>query len=90
MYLFHRETFFVVVTVIQWNISKMKVTAMGKTKASLNILNMYELLTSGQRIRKNELAEKYGVDQRTVQRYIADLRAYFAEEHTRLRALGSR
>ncbi|MBQ3428003.1 MAG: WYL domain-containing protein [Clostridia bacterium] len=54
---------------------------MGKTKASLNILNMYELLTSGQRIRKNELAEKYGVDQRTVQRYIADLRAYFAEEH---------
>ena len=54
---------------------------MDKTKASLNILNMDELLISGQRIRKNELAEKYGVDQRTVQRYIADLRAYFAEEH---------
>lgn len=63
------------------HIKKMKVTTMDKTKASLNILNMYELLTSGQRIRKNELAEKYGVDQRTIQRYIADLRAYFAEEH---------
>ncbi|NQX62592.1 helix-turn-helix transcriptional regulator [Paenibacillus qinlingensis] len=45
------------------------------------LLNIYERLNKGEIIAKVELAECFGVTQKTIQRDIADLRAYLAETH---------
>lgn len=45
------------------------------------LLNMYERLNKGEFLNKAELARSFNVGEKTVQRDIDDLRAYFAEQH---------
>jgi transcriptional antiterminator len=45
------------------------------------LLNIYERFNKGEILEKAELAEQFGVTQKTIQRDIDDLRAYIAEIH---------
>ncbi|SCY24245.1 helix-turn-helix transcriptional regulator [Alkaliphilus peptidifermentans] len=45
------------------------------------LLSMYEGLNKGELLCKRDLAEKFGVAQKTIQRDIEDLRAYLSENH---------
>ena len=45
------------------------------------LLNIYESLNKGKLIKKSELAERYNVTEKTIQRDIDDLRAYLADIH---------
>lgn len=45
------------------------------------LLSIYERLNKGEIIEKAQLAEYFGVTQKTIQRDIDDLRAYIAEVH---------
>ncbi len=45
------------------------------------LLNIYERLNKGETVDKAQLAELFGVTQKTIQRDIDDLRAYLAETH---------
>lgn len=54
----------------------------GKTE---RILTLYRKLNSGEVVNKAKLAEQMGVDGRTIQRDIDDLRTYFANETAALR-----
>lgn len=45
------------------------------------LLNIYESLNKGELIKKSELAERYNVTEKTIQRDIDDLRAYLADTH---------
>lgn len=45
------------------------------------LLSMYELLNKGEVIKKAELAARYGVTEKTIQRDIEDLREYLAGTH---------
>lgn len=42
------------------------------------ILSIYTALTAGETVQKSQIAEKFGVDKRTVQRDIDDIRAFFS------------
>lgn len=48
---------------------------------AFRLLNIYERLNKGERIKKELLASDFGVSLKTVQRDIEDLRAYLAETH---------
>lgn len=48
---------------------------------SFRLLNIYERLNKGEKIKKESLASDFGVSLKTVQRDIEDLRAYLAETH---------
>ena len=43
------------------------------------ILDMVFALESGKRISKSQLANEYKVDERTIQRDISDIRAYYSD-----------
>ena len=45
------------------------------------LLSIYERLIKGEAIAKAQLADSFGVTQKTIQRDIDDLRAYLAETH---------
>ena len=45
------------------------------------LLSIYERLNKGEIIEKAQLAEYFGVTQKTIQRDIDDLHAYIAEVH---------
>lgn len=45
------------------------------------LLSMYEMLNKGQLIKKAELAARYGVTEKTIQRDIEDLKEYLAATH---------
>lgn len=45
------------------------------------LLNIYERLNKGERIKKEQLAADFGVSAKTIQRDIDDLRVYIAETH---------
>jgi predicted DNA-binding transcriptional regulator YafY len=45
------------------------------------LLSIYERLNKGEAIEKAQLADSFGVTQKTIQRDIDDLRAYLAETH---------
>lgn len=46
------------------------------------LINIYERLNKGEVLNKSELAESYGVTEKTIQRDLDDLRSYLAETHT--------
>lgn len=46
------------------------------------ILDMVFALESGKRISKSQLANEYKVDERTIQRDIADIRAYYSDSYS--------
>ena len=48
---------------------------------AFRLLNIYERLNKGERVKKELLASDFGVSLKTVQRDIEDLRAYLAETH---------
>lgn len=48
---------------------------------SFRLLGMYELLNKGEDICKSDLAQRYGVSEKTIGRDIDELRAYLAETH---------
>lgn len=48
---------------------------------SFRLLNMYERLNKGEDINKSELANEFGVSEKTVQRDIDELRFYLADAH---------
>lgn len=48
---------------------------------AFRLLNIYERLNKGERVKKELLASDFGVSFKTVQRDIEDLRAYLAETH---------
>ncbi len=48
---------------------------------SRRLLNIYEMLIKGDCIRKKDLAEKFSVTLKTIQRDIDDVRTYFYDEH---------
>ena len=48
---------------------------------AFRLLNIYERLNKGERVKKESLASDFGVSLKTVQRDIEDLRAYLAETH---------
>lgn len=48
---------------------------------SFRLLNMYEMLNKGEIIKKAELAARYGVTEKTIQRDIEDLREYLSCTH---------
>ncbi|AAO35307.1 conserved protein [Clostridium tetani E88] len=50
-----------------------------KCSKSLRVLTIYERLSTGGIINKKELAYEFGVDEKSIQRDINDLRAYFQE-----------
>ena len=50
-------------------------------KKGFRLLSMYELLNKGGIIKKADLAQRYGVTEKTIQRDIEDLRAYLACTH---------
>ena len=52
-----------------------------KGNKGFRLLNMYERLNKGEFLNKAELAESFNVGDKTIQRDIDDLRAYFAEQH---------
>ena len=45
------------------------------------LLSIYERLNKGELVKKDQLAEYFGVTPKTIQRDIDDLRAYLAETH---------
>jgi len=49
------------------------------TTKSLRILSLYDALRSGRAVGKKEMALQFGIDERSVQRDIDELRAYLAE-----------
>lgn len=51
------------------------------TNKGFRLLNIYERLNKGELIKKEALANEFGVSLKTVQRDIDDLRAYLAEAH---------
>ena len=53
---------------------------MNRDKKNSRILTIYEDLRTGRIIRKDEAARRFGVDGRTIQRDIDDLRAFLAEK----------
>ena len=46
------------------------------------ILDMVFALESGKRISKSQLANEYKVDERTIQRDISDIRAYYSDSYS--------
>lgn len=52
-----------------------------KGNKGFRLLSMFERLNKGETLNKQQLANSYGISEKTVQRDIDDLRAYFAEEH---------
>lgn len=52
-----------------------------KENKGCRLLNIYERLNRGEILRKNDLVEQFGVSEKTIQRDIDDLRAYYAEQH---------
>lgn len=52
-----------------------------KSNKGFRLLNMYERLNKGEVLKKNELANDFGVSPKTIQRDIADLRIYLAEKY---------
>lgn len=52
-----------------------------KGNKSFRTLNIYERLNKGEVLNKIELANDFGVGEKTIQRDIDDLRAYFSEQH---------
>ncbi len=52
-------------------------------RKSIRILELYTRLIEGGVINKAEEAERYGVTQRSIQRDIKDLRAFFSETEER-------
>jgi predicted DNA-binding transcriptional regulator YafY len=53
----------------------------GKEERGFRLLWMYETLDRGLALKKTELAERFGVSEKTAQRDIENLRNYLAEEH---------
>ncbi len=53
---------------------------MGENKG-FRLLNIYERLNKGEKIKKEKLAEEFGVSPKSIQRDIDDLRAYISEFH---------
>ncbi len=62
-------------------VNKMNINLDYKGNKSFRLLSMYEGLNKGELLSKEELAEKFGVTQKTIQRDIDDLRAYLSENH---------
>ncbi len=52
-----------------------------KENKSFRLLNIYEMLNNGDLISKKELATKYCVSEKTIQRDIEDLRVYLADNY---------
>lgn len=52
-----------------------------KRNKAFRLINIYERLNKGEFIQKRNLAEAFGVTEKTVQRDIDDLRIYLAETH---------
>src|SRR5699024_1085955 len=52
-----------------------------KGNKGFRLLSIYERLNKGEIIEKTQLAECFGVTQKTIQRDIEDLRAYITEAH---------
>ncbi|MDR1885776.1 MAG: WYL domain-containing protein [Synergistaceae bacterium] len=50
-----------------------------RTDKSFRLIGMYEMLSRGGGVAKLDLAERFGVSEKTIQRDIDDLRAYLAE-----------
>ncbi len=48
---------------------------------SFRLLNIYEKLNRGEVVLKSDLSEEFGVSNKTIQRDISDLRAYFLEKN---------
>ena len=53
---------------------------MEKISKNYRILNMYQRLCSGKCLNKQEEAKKFGVDERSIQRDIDDIRAFLTEQ----------
>ena len=54
---------------------------MAQTAKKLRIIYIFERLNQGRLLKKKELAEKFGVSNKAIQRDINDLRSYLAEFH---------
>ncbi|MGM0369596.1 MAG: helix-turn-helix transcriptional regulator [Bacillota bacterium] len=54
---------------------------MGKTSKKMRVLHIFERLNQGKLIDKTELANKFEVSNKAIQRDINDLRSYFSEFH---------
>lgn len=54
---------------------------------SLRLLSIYEQLTQGKVIYKAEMARRFQVNEKTIQRDIDDIRAFMAEVHEHGREL---
>ncbi len=52
-----------------------------KENKSFRILNLFETLNKGEDVSKSDLAKKFGVSIKTIQRDIEDLRIYLAENY---------
>lgn len=61
--------------------NKMNINLDYKENKGFRLLSMYEGLNKGELLSKEDLAEKFGVTQKTIQRDIDDLRAYLSENH---------
>lgn len=53
---------------------------MEKISKNYRILNMYQRLSSGKCLNKQEEAKQFGVDERSIQRDIDDIRAFLMEQ----------
>ncbi len=53
----------------------------GGENKSFRVLNIYERLIKGECVSKEQLANEYGVSQKSIQRDIDELRTYIAETH---------
>lgn len=56
---------------------------MDKNSKNTRVLELYESFLSGRVINKKEIAERYGVNEKSVQRDIGDIRSFLAEQGTR-------
>ena len=54
---------------------------------SVRLLTMFEQLTQGKVVFKKEFAQKFQVNEKTIQRDLDDIRAYLSEVHEHNREL---
>lgn len=52
-----------------------------KSNKGYRLLNIYERLNMGEKVNKSDLADEFGVTQKTIQRDLDDLRMYFYDNH---------
>ena len=57
------------------------ILSLKKRDKSFRLLNIYEMLSRGEVLNKEDLALKYNVSQKTIQRDINELRKYFDEQY---------